>query len=333
MTWHNRKVLITGADGFIGSQLAEALVDNGADVTALSHYNSFGDCGWLDDASPERRDRMRLVSGDIRDPHQMMGLVAGQDVVFHLAALIAIPYSYDAPGSYVDTNVHGTLNLLTAAREAGVSRFIHTSTSEVYGTAQFTPITEIHPLQGQSPYSASKIGADMMAAAFFNSFELPVITLRPFNTYGPRQSERAVIPTIVRQALDPKCETIRLGDLTPTRDFNYVGDTVAGFLAAAAARDSDLGKTFNCGSGRMVSIGEVAETILQLTDCGKSIENDEVRLRPPGSEVMALMADASLFTRATGWTPATSLETGLGLTIDWWREHIKNVRIDTGYAK
>lgn len=332
MNWQDHKVLITGADGFIGSQLAEALVDAGADVTALSLYNSFGGRGWLDNTSPERRDRMRHVSGDIRDPHQMMALVVGQDVVFHLAALIAIPYSYDAPGSYVDTNVHGTLNLLTAAREAGVSRFIHTSTSEVYGSAQFTPITEAHPLQGQSPYSASKIGADVMATAFYNSFELPVVTLRPFNTYGPRQSERAVIPTIIRQALDPNCETIRLGDLTPTRDFNYVGDTVTGFLAAAAVKDAELGQTFNCGSGRMVSIGEVAQTILKHTDCGKPIETDEIRMRPPGSEVMALMADASAFTTATGWTPETKLETGLGLTIDWWRSHMANVRPDTGYA-
>ena len=226
--WSRRKVLITGADGFIGSHLAEAMVAVGADVTALALYNSFDSHGWLDDLPAKAKSALRQVRGDIRDPHQMAKLCRGRDVVFHLAALIAVPYSYDAPSSYVQTNVQGTVNVLSATREAGVSRVIHTSTSEVYGTARFTPITEDHPLQGQSPYSASKIAADMMAESFHRSFAVPVITLRPFNTYGPRQSERAVISMVIRQALDPRCDALRVGDLPPSRDFSFVADTVAG---------------------------------------------------------------------------------------------------------
>jgi len=331
MTWKNRKILITGADGFIGSHLAEALVREGAEVTALALYNSFDRHGWLDDAPPEARDAMRLVRGDIRDAHQMTDLARDQDVVFHLAALIAIPFSYDAPSSYVQTNVQGTVNVLKAAMDAGVGRVVHTSTSEVYGTAQFTPITEDHPLQGQSPYSASKIAADMMAESFARSFELPVVTLRPFNTYGPRQSERAVVSTIIRQALDDRCGAIRLGGLSPARDFNYVGDTVAAFLAVAGMEKPQMGRAFNAGSGRMVSVADVVELVRTATGTNKPIVEETDRKRPEKSEVYALMADASRLNGACGWRPAISLEDGIAETVRWWRGHLQNVRPGTGY--
>jgi UDP-glucose 4-epimerase len=331
MNWNARKVLITGADGFIGSHLAEALVGAGAEVTALALYNSFDSHGWLDDVAPEILDDLRLVRGDIRDGQQLAALVRGQDIVFHLAALIAIPYSYDAPTSYVQTNVQGTVNVLTAARDGGVSRIIHTSTSEVYGTAQFTPIPEDHPIQGQSPYSASKIAADMMAEAFHRSFGLPVITVRPFNTYGPRQSERAVISTIIRQALDERTPEMRLGDLTPTRDFNFVKDTVTAFIRTAELNDSNLGRVFNTGSGHMISIQEVVDMVRRMTGCDKPVVVEDARKRPPESEVMALMADASRLEEASGWMAETCLEDGLGQTIDWWRERMDWVRADIGF--
>ncbi len=331
MTWENRKVLVTGADGFIGSHLAERLVALGADVTALALYNSFDSSGWLDDASKEIRSVLRVVRGDVRDPHQMAALAKGQDVVFHLAALIAIPYSYDAPSSCVQTNVLGTVNVLKAALEGGASRVVHTSTSEVYGTALFTPITEEHPLQGQSPYSASKIGADMITESFARSFELPVVTLRPFNTYGPRQSERAVISTVIRQVLDDRCEDIRVGDLTPTRDFNFVGDTVEAFIAAASLDASHIGSVFNAGSGRMVSIGEMIDKVRAVTGCEKPIVQEQHRKRPAGSEVLTLLADASRLTRATGWSSQVSLEQGIERTVEWWRGHMDRVRANSGY--
>ena len=331
MDWKNRRVLVTGADGFIGSHLAEALAAAGAEVTALALYNSFDSFGWLDDVPAAVKAGMRLVRGDIRDPHQMAALSSGHDVVFHLAALIAIPYSYDAPSSYVQTNVQGTVNVLSAARAAGVSRIIHTSTSEVYGTAQFTPITEDHPLHGQSPYSASKIGADMMADAFFRSFGVPVITVRPFNTYGPRQSERAVISTVIRQALDPRCDALRLGDLSPARDFNFVTDTVAAFLAAAALDEAHDGRVFNVGSGRMVSIGDMVEEVRRITGCGKPVVHEAERTRPADSEVMALMADATRLEEACGWSPAFDLHAGLEKTVAWWRGRMDRVRADAGY--
>jgi len=333
MQWTGKKVLVSGADGFIGSHLAEALVSVGADVTALSLYNSFDRHGWLDHSPPDIRAAMQMVRGDVRDPHQMKALAAGQDIIFHLAALIAIPYSYEAPASYVDTNVHGTLNLLTAAREAGVERFVHTSTSEVYGTAQFTPITEDHPLQGQSPYSASKIGADVMVESFYRSFDLPAVTLRPFNTYGPRQSERAVISTIIRQVLDPRCEVIRIGDLTPKRDFNYVADTVAAFLAAAATPASFNGHVFNAGSGRMVTIRETLDTILQLSGCTKDVVQEQARNRPVKSEVFALMADAEKLVSATDWSAKTSLEQGLKETLAWWSDNLGNTRSEADFMR
>lgn len=324
MDWTSKRVVVTGADGFIGSHLSEALVRAGANVTALALYNSFDSAGWLDEVDSEVRAGMTIVRGDVRDAWQMQTLCAGADTVFHLAALIAIPFSYEAPASYVATNVTGTVNVLNACRAAEVRRVVHTSTSEVYGTAQVRPIPESHPLQGQSPYSASKIGADMIAESFFRSFDLPTVTLRPFNTYGPRQSERAVIPTVIRQALDPTCPDIRIGDRTPERDFNYVDDTVAAFLAAAAMDDAHLGKTFNAGSGRMVTIGETVDLITFATATDKQIVEEAARKRPAKSEVMALMADASAFTAASGWQPQTSLEEGLAATVDWWRARVES---------
>ena len=332
MTWKNRKVLVTGADGFIGSHLAEALAGRGAEVTALALYNAFDSHGWLDDVAPEARAAMRLVRGDIRDPHQMAALSRGQETVFHLAALIAIPHSYQAPSSYVQTNVQGTVNVLTAARDAGVARIVHASTSEVYGTARFTPITEDHPLHGQSPYAASKIGADMMVESFVRSFALPAVTLRPFNTYGPRQSERAVIGTIIRQALDDRCECLSLGSLSPARDFSFVGDTVEAFIKVAELGGDHAGKVFNAGSGRMVAIGDMVEMVRRITGCDKPVVEEEQRLRPAASEVMELQADASSLREATGWAPAVDLEDGLERTVEWWRGHVERVRSDVGYV-
>ena len=332
MTWKNRKVLVTGADGFIGSHLAEALAARGAEVTALALYNAFDSHGWLDDVAPEARAAMRLVRGDIRDPHQMAALNRDQETVFHLAALIAIPHSYQAPSSYVQTNVQGTVNVLAAARDAGVARIVHASTSEVYGTARFTPITEDHPLHAQSPYSASKIGADMMVESFVRSFALPAVTLRPFNTYGPRQSERAVIGTVIRQALDDRCESLSLGSLSPARDFTFVGDTVEAFIKVAELDGDHAGKVFNAGSGRMVAIGDMVEMVRRITGCDKPLVEEEQRLRPADSEVMALQADASSLREATGWSPAVDLEDGLERTVEWWRGHVERVRSDVGYV-
>ncbi len=316
-----KRVVVTGADGFIGSHLCEALVHVGAKVKALSLYNSFGANGWLDNLAPEIRDTIEVVRGDLRDPSIVRTLVEDASHVFHLAALIGIPYSYVAVQSYIDVNVSGTTNLLEAARAAGVACVVHTSTSEVYGTAQFTPITEAHPLQGQSPYAATKIGADKMAEAFARSFDLPVVILRPFNTYGPRQSERAVIPTVIRQALDPSCEEIRIGDRTPKRDFTYVADTAAAFLAAAGA-DLKIGEPYNCGSGVAVTIGETIDRIVELTGCNKPVVSDDARRRPEKSEVRELIADCSRFASASGWKAETSLEEGLRQTIEWWRMRI-----------
>lgn len=331
MNWSGKNIFVTGADGFIGSHLTEALVSRGANVTALCLYNSFDRHGWLDDVAPDIRNEIRLVRGDVRDAHQMASLCKNQTTVFHLASLIAIPYSYDAPSSYVQTNVQGTVNVLKAALEGGATKVIHTSTSEVYGTAKFTPISEDHPLQGQSPYSASKIGADMIAESFARSFNLPVITIRPFNTYGPRQSERAVISTVIRQILDDQCEVLKLGDLSPARDFNFVSDTVAAFLAAAQIDKSEFGQTFNAGSGNMVTIAETIELLRTIINSDKPIIQENVRMRPAGSEVMALMADASRLKEATGWRPAVSLKEGLSQTIDWWRDHLAKVPSGSGY--
>lgn len=327
MDYKGRKVLVTGADGFIGSHLTEALAATGAQVTALAQYNSFGVNGWLDEAADTVLSAIDIRRGDIRDAGFMNGLIDGQDVVFHLAALIAIPHSYDAPQSYVDVNVTGTLNVLEAAKRHGVDRVIQTSTSEVYGTALRKPIDEAHPLQGQSPYSASKIAADMMAEAFVRSFSLPVVTLRPFNTFGPRQSERAVLSTMIRQALDPGCDEIRLGDLSPTRDFNYVGNTVDAFLAAGATEGLDYGQAYNAGTGVEVSVGDMVERVQIATGTNKPVVQDEARLRPAGSEVRALVADFTRLNDACGWTPAVDLDEGVAHTVAWWRDRIASGRI------
>ncbi len=315
-------VLVTGADGFIGSHLTEMLTSRGAKVTALALYNSFDSHGWLDDLPQSTRSKLTLVRGDVCDSTFVHHVMKGQDIVFHLAALIAIPYSYVAAQSYVDTNVLGTLNVLEAARENHVGRVIHTSTSEVYGTALTTPITESHPLQGQSPYSASKIGADMMAEAFARSFDLRVAILRPFNTFGPRQSERAVIPTILRQALDPHCRTIMIGDTTPVRDFTFVDDTAAAFLAIGTSSRIEFGRPYNAGSGKSVTVAELIELVRGLAGCRKPLEHDPDRTRPPKSEVRALLADSSRLTAATGWRPATNLREGLKRTIAWWHDRL-----------
>lgn len=316
------KVLLTGADGFIGSHLAEALVRNGHQVTALVLYNSIGSWGWLDSIDTDLLNEIEIIGGDIRDPSQMMELVKGQDAVLHLAALIAIPYSYSAPDTYVQTNIQGTLNLLNAARRWGVERFIHTSTSEVYGTAQFVPITELHPLQGQSPYSASKIAADQLAYSFFSSFELPVVILRPFNTFGPRQSARAVIPTIISQIAAGKND-VSLGTLTPTRDFTYVADTVSGFISALNSNNG-LGEVVNLGTGYEITIGETFRTISKLMNSTSTICEDNQRLRPVGSEVERLLSDNSKALNLFGWKPELAgqagLERGLEQTIEWFTQ-------------
>jgi UDP-glucose 4-epimerase len=325
--YRGKKVLVTGADGFIGSHLVERLAAAGASVTALSLYNSFDHHGWLDELPVETLHRVNLVRGDVRNGPFIGRLVEGQELIFHLAALISIPYSYEAAHSYVDVNVTGTLNVLEAARVHGVQRIVHTSTSEVYGTAQYTPIDEHHPLQGQSPYSASKIGADMMAESYARSFGLPVVILRPFNTFGPRQSERAVIPTVIRQCLDPVCPAIRTGDLRPIRDFTYVSDTVEAFAAIGLADKLEYGSVYNSGTGTAVSIGEIVEKVRRLTGSRKPVEVEGARVRPEHSEVQRLVADARRFATATDWRPQVSLEEGLARTVAWWRQRIESGRV------
>ncbi|MBW3097267.1 GDP-mannose 4,6-dehydratase [Pseudohoeflea coraliihabitans] len=325
MNYAGRKVLVTGAGGFIGSHLTEALVREGASVTAMVRYNSSGDRGMLAQLAPEMRAEIKIVSGTVDDSDFVMSAVAGHDIVFHLAALIAIPYSYLAPRSYVRTNVEGTLNVLEAARRLGTSRVVHTSTSEVYGTALRTPIDEDHPLQGQSPYSASKIGADKIAESYHRSFGVPVTTVRPFNTYGPRQSNRAFIPTIISQALSR--DTIMLGALDPERDMTFVTDTAAGFLRAGLAEGVE-GETCNLGCGETHSIGWFAERILALMGVDKPIRVDSARIRPAASEVKKLISDNSRAKARLGWEPTTSLDDGLNATIDYLRENIESYRSD-----
>jgi NAD dependent epimerase/dehydratase len=316
------KILVTGADGFIGSHLTEALVRAGYDVTAFVFYNSFNSWGWLDQCAKDVHDQFKVVTGDIRDPHGVRVAMKGCDAVLHLAALIAIPYSYHSPDTYVDTNVKGTLNVVQAARELEVNKVIHTSTSEVYGTAQFVPIDESHPLQGQSPYSASKIGADQIAHSFYLSFGTPVVTLRPFNTYGPRQSSRAVIPTIITQIANGQ-RKIRLGAVHPTRDFNFVADTVSGFIKALES-DSGIGQVINVGSNFEISIGDTARTIAEVMNTEIEIVNDEQRMRPKKSEVERLWADNTKAEELLGWRPAYSglegLRCGLSETVAWFTE-------------
>ncbi|KFA94646.1 GDP-mannose 4,6-dehydratase [Archangium violaceum] len=320
------KVLVTGAGGFIGSHLVEALVARGAEVTAMVHYDARPDLSNLEMADSQVRSKLKVLSGNIEDPFFVSSAVAGQDIVFHLAALIAIPYSYVAPASYVRTNVEGTLNVLEAARTHKVKRVVHTSTSETYGTALHTPIDEKHPLQGQSPYSASKIGADKLAESYYLSFGLPVATIRPFNTFGPRQSARAVIPTIISQALSSS-PVVKLGALSPLRDLNYVADTVEGFISVAES-DQALGEVINVGSGKAISIGDLATLILKLAGVKKEIVCESERIRPEKSEVMTLLADARKAEALTGWKPRVGLEQGLLETIAFIRNHADRFRSD-----
>jgi NAD dependent epimerase/dehydratase len=321
--WSGKRVLVTGAGGFIGSHLTELLVERGAEVRALVHYNARNDWGNLEHVPREVSDAVEVVLGDITDPFGVRRAVEGREVVFHLAALIGIPYSYVAPQTYVETNVTGTLNVLEAVRSTGAARMVHTSTSETYGTARYTPIDELHPLQGQSPYSASKIGADKMAESYFRSFETPVATLRPFNTFGPRQSLRAVIPTVISQALSGS--EVRLGSLTPVRDFTYVRDTARAFVAVAES-DAAIGQTLNAGNGKGITVGEVASMILELIGSDARIEADDQRVRPEASEVFELLADASKLRELTGWAPEVTLREGLTRTIEWIQGNLASVK-------
>ena len=318
MNWKNRKVLVTGAGGFIGSHLTDALLSAGADVTAFVHYNARNDWGMLEERYDEKTRNLTVIAGDVSDALFVRKAVEGQDVVFHLAALIGIPYSYSAPESYVNTNIKGTLNVMQACLESGVQRIVHTSTSEVYGTAQYTPIDEKHPLQGQSPYSASKIGADKIAESFYCSFGLPVTTIRPFNTYGPRQSARAVIPTIITQAL--AANSVRLGSLDPVRDLTYVADTVQGFLKLAQSKKT-IGKTVNTGSGKGVTIGELAGMIIAQVNPKARIVSEKKRVRPENSEVMKLICDNRLARDLAGWEPKIQLDEGISMTVEWMKDH------------
>lgn len=324
--WNGKKVAVTGADGFIGSHLVETLIEKGASVRALAYYNSFGSRGWLDELDKEAIAGMEVMWGDVRDGRCMNELVSGVEYVFHLASLIAIPYSYRAPQSYVQTNVLGGLNILEACRDNDITKLIHTSTSEVYGTAQYVPIDEKHELQPQSPYSASKIAADMMADSYYRSFDLPVAIARPFNTYGPRQSARAVIPTILSQLLSGIKE-IKLGSLTPTRDFNYVLDTCSGFLAIAED-ELTCGRVTNIGSGSEISIKDLFDLCVKVTGSDAKIVTDEDRLRPEKSEVNRLLCDSKVLSDMTGWKPAYTLGEGLQLTSDWISDHLDVFRVE-----
>lgn len=326
------KVLVTGSDGFIGSHLVEGLLARGHEVRAFVFYNSFNSWGWLDRLPGDIKSKIDVFAGDVRDPNGVRTAMQGCDAVLHLAALIAIPYSYHSPDTYVDTNIKGTLNVLQAARDLGLGRVIHTSTSEVYGTAQFVPITELHPIVGQSPYSASKIGADQLAISFYRSFALPVVIVRPFNTYGPRQSARAVIPTIITQ-IAAGARQIKLGATTPTRDFSYVKDTVNGFISALESKQGE-GEVFNFGSDFEISIGETARTIASLMGVEIEIQTDDGRNRPALSEVERLWADASKAQRAFDWKPEygglEGFQRGLLETIKWFRDprHLTTYKTD-----
>lgn len=321
-----KKVLVTGADGFIGSHLTESLLEKGYDVKAFTYYNSFNTWGWLDTLSKEKLDQIEVFSGDIRDPNGVREAMKGIDQVFHLAALIAIPFSYHSPDSYVDTNIKGTLNVLQAARDLGTEKIMVTSTSEVYGTARYVPIDEKHPYQGQSPYSATKIGADRLAESFYRSFNLPVAIVRPFNTFGPRQSARAVIPTIITQLLAGK-EEIKLGSLTPTRDFNYVKDTAAGFIAIAES-DKTIGQEINIATQREISIGDLANEIIAQINPKAQIICDEQRLRPEKSEVNRLLGANAKIKELTDWKQKYTFEQGIAETIEWIRHNMNAYKTD-----
>ena len=321
-----KKVLVTGADGFIGSHLTESLLEQGYDVKAFTYYNSFNTWGWLDSFSKEKLDEIEIFSGDIRDPNGVREAMRGVDQVFHLAALIAIPFSYHSPDSYVDTNIKGTLNVLQAARDLETERVLVTSTSEVYGTAQYVPIDEKHPFQGQSPYSATKIGADRIAESFYRSFEMPITIVRPFNTYGPRQSARAVIPTIITQLLSGK-EEIKLGSLTPTRDFNYVKDTAQGFIEISKSKKT-IGEEINIATQNEISIGELAEELIRQINPKAKIICDEQRLRPEKSEVNRLLGSNEKIKRLTSWEPKYTFSEGLAETIEFLRQNLDKYKPD-----
>lgn len=324
--WHQKQVLVTGAGGFIGSHLVEQLMEQGAHVRAFVRYNSRGDIGLLRMLPRERLNELEIISGDLRDGQAIQDAVTGCKYVFHLGALISIPYSYLHSYEVAETNFIGTLNVLTACRRLQVTRLIHTSTSEVYGTAQYAPIDESHPLQGQSPYSASKIGADKLAESFYCAYQLPVVTVRPFNTYGPRQSARAVIPAIITQALT--CDLIHVGNMETTRDFTYVSDTVNGFLHAAQAKEVE-GQTFNLGTGMEIKIGELAHRILSLVGSRAKITVDRARLRPKDSEVYRLISQNQRARETLGWQPEFDLECGLERTVRWIKDHLDQYRIGT----
>lgn len=318
MNLAGKKILVTGADGFIGSHLVEALLNKGCDVRAFVYYNSFNSWGWLDTLPTDKLKNLDVFSGDIRDPNGVSTAMKGCDVVFHLAALIAIPFSYHSPDSYVDTNIKGTLNVLQAARQHNTERVLITSTSEVYGTAQYAPIDEKHPFQGQSPYSATKIGADRLAESFFRSFDTPIVIVRPFNTYGPRQSARAVIPTVITQLLSGS-ETIKLGSLSPTRDFNYVKDTAQGFIALAEA-DTAIGQEVNIAMGEEHSIKSIADILISVINPNAQIISAEDRMRPDASEVFRLIGDNQKIKSLTNWAPQFNMESGLRDTVEWFRQ-------------
>jgi NAD dependent epimerase/dehydratase len=332
MSLKNKKILITGADGFIGSHLAEDLVKSGYKVRAFVFYNSFNTRGWLEQIPRDIQQEMEIFAGDIRDPYGVKRAMSGCDIVFHLAALVAIPYSYHSPESYVDTNIKGTLNILQAARELGVEKIIHTSTSEVYGSARYVPIDENHPLQGQSPYAATKIAADQLALAFYRSFGTPVAIIRPFNTYGPRQSTRAVIPTIITQVASGQ-QKLKLGATLPTRDFNYVKDTIRGFIAVAS-QDRAIGEIINIGSNYEISIGDLAQLIIELMEAKIEIQTEAQRLRPEKSEVNRLWADNTKAQKLLNWQPIygsiEGLKQGLAETIGWFRDpnNLRHYRSD-----
>lgn len=317
MRLKGKKVLVTGADGFIGSHLVEGLIEKGCDVRAFVFYNSFNSWGWIDTIPKELQNEIDVFAGDIRDPYGVRNAMQGCDIVFHLAALIAIPFSYHSPDSYVDTNVKGTLNVLQAARDLNIEKVMVTSTSEVYGTAQYAPIDEKHPFQGQSPYSATKIGADRIAESFYRSFETPVVIVRPFNTFGPRQSARAVIPTIITQLLSGK-EKLMLGDLSPTRDFNYVKDTVNGFIALSES-DISIGEEVNIATGIEQTVGDVADYLIKIINPNAKIVNDELRMRPEKSEVFRLIGDNTKIKALTDWGPKFNLYEGLLETVNWFK--------------